>query len=212
MRMKTDGIIFDVDGTLWDSTEIVAGAWNQAIEEEEITGVHLTGEILKGLFGKPMDVIARNILPEAPEEQRERIMERCCLYEYEALSAYEGDITFPGVAAVMRKLAEKYPLFIVSNCQSGYIELFLEKTGLADTVTDMECYGNTKCSKGENIRSVVERNGLNSPVYVGDTLGDYEACEVAKVPMIFAAYGFGGAPDAAAKVGQFQELLEILAE
>ena len=43
--MRVDGIIFDVDGTLWDSTEIVAGAWNQAIIEEGITDVHLTGEI-----------------------------------------------------------------------------------------------------------------------------------------------------------------------
>ena len=40
--MRADGIIFDVDGTLWDSTEIVAGAWNQAIIEEGITDVHLT--------------------------------------------------------------------------------------------------------------------------------------------------------------------------
>lgn len=70
MEMRVDGIIFDVDGTLWDSTEIVAGAWNQAIIEEGITDVHLTGEILKGLFGKTMDVIAKNILPEATEEQR----------------------------------------------------------------------------------------------------------------------------------------------
>ena len=112
----------------------------------------------------------------------------------------------------MRRLAEKYPLLIVSNCQSGYIELFLEKTGLGDIVTDMECFGNTKCSKGENIRSVADRNELKYPVYIGDTLGDYEACEMAKVPMIFAAYGFGEVLDAAAKIGQFQELLEIFTE
>lgn len=209
MEMRADGIIFDVDGTLWDSTEIVAGAWNQAIIEEGITDVHLTGEILKGLFGKTMDVIARNILPEATEEQRERILERCCRYEHEALAASEEDITYPQVIEVMQTLAERYPLFIVSNCQSGYIELFLEKTGLGKFVTDMECFGNTKRPKGENIRSVADRNGLDFPVYVGDTLGDYEACEIAKIPMIFAGYGFGEAPDAEAEIGQFQELLEI---
>ena len=31
--MYTDGIIFDVDGTLWDSTPIVAEAWTQAVLE-----------------------------------------------------------------------------------------------------------------------------------------------------------------------------------
>ena len=111
-------------------------------------------------------------LPEATEEQRERILERCCRYEHEALAASEEDITYQQVIEVIRTLAERYPLFIVSNCQSGYIELFLEKTGLGKFVTDMECFGNTKRPKGENIRSVADRNGLDFPVYVGDTLGD----------------------------------------
>ena len=31
-KMKTDGIILDVDGTLWDSTPIVAGAWTRAVQ------------------------------------------------------------------------------------------------------------------------------------------------------------------------------------
>ena len=30
------GIIFDVDGTLWDSTEMVAVAWNKVIKDEGI--------------------------------------------------------------------------------------------------------------------------------------------------------------------------------
>ena len=124
------------------------GAWNQAIIEEGITDVHLTGEILKGLFGKTMDVIAKNILPEATEEQRERILERCCRYEHEALAASEEDITYPQVIEVIRTLAERYPLFIVSNCQSGYIELFLEKTGLGQVCDRYGMLWEYKTSKG----------------------------------------------------------------
>ena len=33
-RKEMKGIIFDVDGTLWDSTEMVAVAWNKVIKDE----------------------------------------------------------------------------------------------------------------------------------------------------------------------------------
>ena len=56
MRMKD--IIFDVDGTLWDTTDVVAKAWNQAVASAGIEAKHITGEILKREFGKPMNVIA----------------------------------------------------------------------------------------------------------------------------------------------------------
>lgn len=204
--MKTDGIIFDVDGTLWDSTEIVAGAWNRAIAEEGIADIALDAEILKGLFGKTMDVIAESVIPGATKNQRENIMERCCVYEHEALRENDVDITYPNVVGTIRRLAKRLPLFIVSNCQSGYIELFLEKTGLRACVRDSECFGDTGLQKGENIRLLVERNGLKRAVYVGDTRGDYEACAQAGLPMIFAEYGFGEVPECERRIRGFEEL------
>ena len=49
--MYTDGIIFDVDGTLWDSTAIVAEAWTQAGLECCIKDRIVTAGELKQLFG-----------------------------------------------------------------------------------------------------------------------------------------------------------------
>lgn len=96
---------------------------------------------------------------------------------------------------------------IVSNCQSGYIELFLRKTGLEPYITDTECYGDTGKNKDENIRLVVERNSLKHPVYVGDTQGDCDAAAKAGVPFVFASYGFGQADHADAVIASFDELL-----
>ena len=62
-----DGIIFDVDGTLWDSTEAVARSWNQAIEENTDFSLSLTADRLKSLFGKTMDEIT---LAQAIEERK----------------------------------------------------------------------------------------------------------------------------------------------
>ena len=48
--MYTDGIIFDVDGTLWDSTPIVAESWTQAVLECGIKDRIVTAGELKQLF------------------------------------------------------------------------------------------------------------------------------------------------------------------
>lgn len=246
MPEKTDGIILDVDGTLWDSTGIVAKAWTRAVRENGCPDRTIMPDMLQALFGKPMNVIADNLLPDLTPEHRQQIMKVCCVYEQRALreelptkgtsaishcqgkqnstddmtdirgveSSEEPDeacpICYPKVSQTIRELAGKLPVFIVSNCQAGYIEMFLEKTGLADCITDFECFGNNGKSKGENIRLVAERNGLKTPVYVGDTQGDCDASAEAGVAFVYAKYGFGTVEHADAVIGEFAELREII--
>ena len=35
IKMKTDGVIFDLDGTLWDATEGITAVWNEILRREE---------------------------------------------------------------------------------------------------------------------------------------------------------------------------------
>lgn len=210
MDKKIDGIILDVDGTLWDSTEIVAGAWTRAVRACGYPDTAVTADMLKGLFGLTMSVIAARLLPQLSQEEQSRVMELCCVYEEEALEADACDICYPGVISTIRELAESVRLFIVSNCQKGYIELFLEKTGLGPCITDTECYGRTGKGKADNIRLVVGRNHLSSPVYVGDTQGDCDAAREAGVPFVWAGYGFGQPDHRDHEIHAFSELLELL--
>lgn len=207
--MQTDSIILDVDGTLWDSTPIVARAWTRAVREGGCTDMTVTADRLKELFGRTMKVIADLLLPEVEEKKRYEIMDNCCEYEHQALEEDECRICYPGVIDTIKALSEKMPVCIVSNCQSGYIELFLKKTGLAPCVKDFECYGNTGRNKADNIRLLVERNQFGSPVYVGDTQGDLEASREAGVPFIFASYGFGQPTEYDGKISSFEELKEL---
>lgn len=59
--MKFEEIFLDVDGTIWNTTEIVARAWNRAIDEVFPQVPHVTADILKGQFGKTMYVIGNNL-------------------------------------------------------------------------------------------------------------------------------------------------------
>lgn len=56
---------------------------------------------------------------------------------------------------------------------------------------------------------LIERNHLTSPVYVGDTQGDADACRDADIPFIFAEYGFGNVPDAKRTIQKFSDLLDL---
>ena len=110
--------------------------------------------------------------------------------------------------AHIEELKEKYPLYIVSNCQSGYIEAFLDHYGFGKYFEDIECYGNNLRQKGDNIRLLADRNGLTEAVYVGDIQGDYDASCHAGVGFIHAAYGFGTIAADVPEIHTFEELTE----
>jgi phosphoglycolate phosphatase len=202
-------IILDVDGTLWDTTEVVAKAWNKAIAEVGGTTAVINASILKKEFGKPMNVIADNLFHDSSDKQKELLLEQCCKHEHHDLMENKDNLLFPNVKETIRKLSEKCNLFIVSNCQCGYIELFMKKAGIEEYITDFECFGNTRKSKGENIKLVMERNNLKDVLYVGDTQGDYEATVLAGVPFVFAKYGFGSVESCYLAIDDIKELLNL---
>lgn len=203
-----DGIIFDVDGTLWNSTDSVAAAWNLAIKEHSSLDLTITEEILAGIFGKTMTEIADIVFGDLSAQERMELLEICFEYENRYLENHPG-IMYEGVAETMKALSAQYPLFIVSNCQCGYIEVLLRTCGLESYITDHLCFGETQTSKGRTIRTLMEKNSLKSPVYVGDTQGDADACTYAGIPFIFAEYGFGNVPDASVKIRSFSDLKDI---
>ena len=204
----TDAVLFDVDGTLWDTTDLVAHAWNMGAKELGVKpGEPITGDRLKKEFGKPMDIIVENLFPGESKEIQGKLLRVCCIHEHRILEETKEHLLYPGVEDTIRALAEVCKVCIVSNCQKGYIELFLQKSGLGCYVTDFESFGNTGLSKGENIRLVVERNQIEHGIYVGDTKGDYDAAAFAGVPFVLARYGFGHVPQARAGINSIGQIL-----
>lgn len=207
--MKPDSIILDIDGTLWNTTAIVAEAWNEVLTSRPDVPADVTAERLQQLFGKPLTTIADILFPNLPKKERYDLIDQCCEREHEYLRATREHLLYPEVAETIRSLSGKYRMFIVSNCQSGYIELFMEKNGLTSCITDLECPGYTGLEKGDNIRLVIERNHLERPVYVGDTEGDQQASAAAGIPFCYAAYGFGKVKDPDYVIRKFSDLLTI---
>ena len=207
--MGKKGIIFDMDGTLWDSAEGVAKSWTRIVNREYDRERVITVEDIHGVMGKTMDKIAEELFPELPEEPRLELLKKCCDDENAYLREHGGAL-YPELEATLGELKRDYPLYIVSNCQSGYIEAFLEHYGFGHYFEDMECFGNNGLQKGENIRRLAERNGLTEAVYVGDIQGDYDATMEAGYSFIHAAYGFGTIRQSVPKIGCFAELPQVV--
>ena len=137
-------------------------------------------------------------------ELTERSSELECTY-----LSREGGRLYDRVEAVLEQLSRKYKLYIVSNCQEGYIESFYAYHKLGKYFLDFENPGRTGLSKGENIGLIMERNGLAEAIYVGDTIGDQQAARQAGIPFVYAAYGFGEVDDFDYSIHRFEELLEL---
>ena len=207
--MKYESLIFDIDGTLWDSRALEAEGYNIQLKAEGLDHLCVTAEDLKPLFGKVMTEIADVILASIDPKDRYDLMERCMETENKYLFENECKIGYPGILETLRELAKHYRLFIVSNSQCGYPELCMDKLGLTPYIEGHMCFGDTGTSKGKTIRTLMKKHNIENCAYIGDTQGDYEATVEADVPFIWATYGFGTPDGYTAKIDRFADLLNL---
>ncbi len=207
--MNCESLIFDIDGTLWDSRQLVAEGYNLQLEKEGLQHLFVTAEDLRPLFGMVMQDMADNMLAAVDPSERYALMERCMKTEKDYLFANECKIGYPGVKETLETLSKKYRLFIVSNSQRGYPELCIDKLGLGEYIEGHMCFGDTGTSKGQTILTLIKKHKIGSCIYIGDTQGDLEACREAGIPFIFCAYGLGKAESWDVKIDAFEDLLKL---
>lgn len=205
---RTENIIFDLDGTLWDPMEMSVKAWHAALADLNYIKYPISEEDIRGILGMQHNLVGEKLFPYLSKEQQDQVMDRCYEKEVQRIREF-GATLYPALEDTLKSLYNKFGLYIVSNCQAGYIEAFYEFHGLGHYFKDFECSGNTGKSKAENIAMLIKRNNLGSSLYIGDTQGDYLAAEANSIPFIFADYGFGKVPDAQFTIGKIGDLNSI---
>jgi phosphoglycolate phosphatase len=205
-----EAIIFDLDGTMWDAVEGICYSWNLVISKHpEVRKELLTPGELGGYLGLPMTEIANRAFKSATDEEKQLIMDECCKVENDYLYEHGGTL-YPKLEQTLLELKKKYKLFVVSNCQQGYIESFIHAHKLSACFDDIECWGNNKLPKGENNKLIMKRNNVAKAVYVGDTAGDEQSARDANIPFIFATYGFGQAINPDYRLDSFEQLPQLM--
>lgn len=183
-----ENMIFDLDGTLWDSRNQIIDAWKSVFPDINVSSV----DELNNLMGKTTEDFMNFLFPNCDKTEAINNMDKLEKAEVSYLNI-NGANVYTNTINTINSLSSNHKLFIVSNCQSGYIESFLNYYNLSDKFIDIECNGNTKLSKSENINLIITRNNLNpnETCYVGDTLSDLNAAINNNIKFIWAKYGFG---------------------
>ena len=207
--MKYESLIFDIDGTLWDSRALVAEGYNAQLKKEGLEHLCVDAERLKTLFGKVMTEIADALFESLPQEDRYPLLERCMESENAHLHEDPCNIGFPGVKETLEVLAENHRLFIVSNSQCGYPELCIRKMGLEKLIQGHLCFGDTGTTKGQTILRLMREHNIESAAYIGDTQGDLDATDLAGLPFVFCKFGFGQVTHYWKAIDKFEDLLNI---
>jgi phosphoglycolate phosphatase len=200
---QPDALIFDIDGTLWDAAEPTTRGWNRALEELNVdTRVTVAG--IRSVAGTPFVGCVEILLPDLCPPSGDMLRKLDASEKAAVLES--GGTLFPGVDEGMHALASVYPLYLVSNCQDWYFELFLSTSGLRDCLAGGDCNGYSGITKSEMLLRLAKGRDLESAVYVGDTQGDQDAAHKARMGFAYAAYGFGTAVDPRLRFDTFAEL------
>lgn len=209
--MQYDSIIFDLDGTLWNTCKGCANTWNLIASKQYPGRKDVSVEDMENCMGKDKEGFRKALLDDLHFEDGNQLLTKI-FSSFNEMIPKQGYLLYEGVEQGLKKLSQYYKLFIVSNCQEGYLQMFNQCTGLVDLyIQDFEYIGRSGKPKGENIQNVVTRNQLKSPIYIGDTQSDMDAAKIAGTAFALASYGLGQVKAAKIRFDSFADLVQYFA-
>jgi phosphoglycolate phosphatase len=204
------GIIFDLDGTLWEVTNITYKSVNEIARRYKLKEVDI--ETVCSVFGCNKEEAAKLYFPYLDLNESLQLMDEISNVNIYNLKRYGGNV-YKGLEDTLKKLIEKYNLFIVSNTDNKeYIESFLISSGLKRYFTDYLAASEVNISKADAINKIINDYNLLKSVYIGDTWRDLEATKVIDIPFIQAKYGFGSDLKTNYYINSIKELPKIITE
>ena len=205
--MGKNGIIFDLDGTLWETIESNYNALLEVIKKYNLKPV--SKQMLCDNYGNSKKQSAAFLFPDLNEEKAFAVLEEIDDITIKNLEI-NGAYIYPGLEEALFNLHEKYSLYIVSNAATKkYVEAFLTSSKLFKYFEDYYAASEMKLTKAEAIKKIIEDNNIDKAIYVGDTLNDLNAAKEANIPFIDCLYGFGKELDTKYKIKDVSMLNEV---
>ncbi len=206
--MKNQGILFDLDGTLWEVTDTTFECANEISKKYNMKKI--SKETICKVMGLNKLDAAKLYFPYLEEEKSLNLMEEISNLNIKKLTVDGGNV-YNGLEDVLKILKDNYELFIVSNTgHKEYIEAFLTSSNLGKYFKNYIAASELNISKADAIKKVINDYSLEKYVYVGDTIKDFEATNKANVQFIQAKYGFGEDLKTEYSINSINELPDVV--
>lgn len=183
-------IIFDLDGTLIDSSRLVLPAYKFAIRHFPGHDVP-SDDTMNSTFGMPDPQIWETLMPHATNIQRQEAYVLAGEFVQQAI--LKESILLPHALDVLTELkARKHVLTVASNCGEDYLDAVLDSQGLRPYFTHPLCLGLVRGQqKADILTRHFEHFSRAGSVMVGDRHSDIEAAEHHGIPSVGCSFGFG---------------------
>lgn len=207
--MSRKAIIFDLDGTLWDTTDAFKTIYDKICKRNNIDIFYSKQDFESFMGSTPKGVITRMCKDlHWSEEQSIKFFKPFYLETLSYIKSFGANL-YPLEEEVLSILNKQYDLYIVTNGSKGYAELYLSVSKLGKYFKGYLQAGDTGLDKAMNITKLIKDYGINKAIYVGDTYLDYLECKKANIDIIYASYGFGDIKDYKFKLNKISDLIDI---
>lgn len=193
--MNIAHIVFDLDGTLIDSSQSILATFAAILDAEKLTPRVPLDSLL---IGPPLTATLKLISGlEDPVEIDRLTMAFKARYDS---SGYRESAPIYGAELLLGELKKRgYPLYIVTNKRHHPTWLILEHLGWKDFFTDVyspDSISPAYPSKASTLAALISNHNLAPSVsaYIGDTPEDADAAQQNSLYFFQATWGYGTWP------------------
>tara|TARA_B100001057_G_scaffold422751_1_gene444436 strand:- start:5445 stop:6071 length:627 start_codon:yes stop_codon:yes gene_type:complete len=191
MLIKEENLIFDFDGTLFDSAPEILKCLKKVFYLNKLKNKK---DFNESLIGPPIKEMLKKLVQKKDLDMVDKIIK-------DFINLYDSEYCFKtklydGVKETLKILAEEKKLILITNKRISPTEKMLKNSGIIDFFDNYYSVDPNDISKKDKsilIENTIKDLDINpdSSVYIGDTEGDFIASNTNGIKFIYAGWGYG---------------------
>ncbi len=197
-------LVFDLDGTLWDTRESYLYSYKKLCEYYNIVNPVSNDKILTYL-GVKLDILIDELFPFISD--KEYLAKLAVNYSIEYVLENQKCLS-NNIYELFKKISSEYEIYIISNCPVNYLKTFFQISNVSEFVTG---YFTIENGSKENHLKLITNNYEYKAIFVSDAASDYEEIvDHSKIFFCYAKYGYKPANHYDYSINSLDEIIDVL--